>query len=349
MRQDRVRYIAGAISLAILMVLMCSIGVRFLTRQILVERLHMDNEFTEFVLKDAGWLLYVPEAPEGTEEIGTSIDWAALYPFAEDAGIVTLASESGKDEADDVEMRKSRNHIVERIEGVAHSVKSPLEIYATEYIAGYDSIVRLAKRYEGAIQWNYASYAGYNEIIAMKDGYLTRLSAEEDTRAAAEATIDFAHWCKDRGIDFLYVQAPHKISKYEDVDISGIVDFCNQNADELLSALEAADVDTYDVREVIREERLPHHDLFYRTDHHWKGESGLWAAQHILEQLQERYGYDVNASILDSELFEKVVYPESFLGSQGNKQILVERDDLSLLYPIYTTALNYQIPSVLTH
>lgn len=115
------------------------------------------------------------------------------------------------------------------------------------------------------------------------------------------------------------MQAPYKISKTQDKDISGVIDFSNQNADDLILQLRQANVDVYDFRDVIDTEGLNHHDLFYRTDHHWRAETGLWASRHILEYLNQYYNYDVDPDLLNENNFTSVLYPEWFLGSKGKK------------------------------
>ena len=51
------------------------------------------------------------------------------------------------------------------------------------------------------------------------------------------------------------------------------------------------------IREKIREDGLDIYDMFYRTDHHWKTWSGLWAAGKIAAGLNECCGYDIDLSL----------------------------------------------------
>lgn len=324
MKQERFSRTVSTICLAVLFLFLLAIGVRTVTRQLVVKRLGITNALTGLILYDLQQLDTVPS--------GISINWEDLYPFPRETATI----------------EKREPTLAESYINKVKNAEGSVEIYATDYLPEYARLVRVAKQYENMIHWNYTAFSEYNGVIAMKDGYLTNYHEQQDTREAANSTIDLANWCKEHGINFLFVQAPHKISKYEDTELSGIMDFSNQNADELLAALTAAGVDVYDIRETIYEEGLSHHELFYRTDHHWRGETGLWAARHILEELRDRYGFDIDASVLNEELFTRVNYPGQFLGSQGKKVTLARTtpDDFSLLYPTYETMLHYEVLSL---
>lgn len=57
------------------------------------------------------------------------------------------------------------------------------------------------------------------------------------------------------------------------------------------------------IREKIREDGLDIYDMFYRTDHHWKTWSGLWAAEKIAAGLNELRGYDIDLSLYDESRY----------------------------------------------
>ncbi|MBE6909134.1 MAG: hypothetical protein E7474_06135 [Ruminococcaceae bacterium] len=302
--------------------------IRTFTRQILVKRLGMANSFTNIVLFDVHNL-----DNAGKRHSTVNIDWQALYPF--------------KDDAMEVSLQAFNAAIISKYTRSILSVEELISTYVTDYLIGYKIIVALANKYEDAIiQWAYAPYAEYNAVIKLSDGLLTSYIEKRDVEGVAENTIIFANYCKTNGIDFVYAQAPHKISEAQDSNISGVVDFSNQNANALIERLQQENIDVYDFRAQINTENLDHHSLFYRTDHHWKVETGLWAARHILEHLSEKNRYDVDPSLLSSDQFTTVLYPSWFLGSQGKKVTLsvTTPDDFSLLYPVYDTRIHFSIP-----
>lgn len=337
-RQDRVEQRACAVVLAIILFFLGTIIIRTLTRQILVKRIGLENAFTNTVLFDVQNLNNAGEdesrAGEDESRAGVEIDWETLYPF--------------QNSAISIEMKTEKAGFADRYKNRIQSVEDKIDTYVTDFLIGYKKIVEFANKYEDIIHWTYASYEEYNGTIKLSDGQLTSYIAKKDVNFAAANVISFATYCHDNNIDFLYLQAPHKISKIQDRNISGVLDFSNQNADELILRLRQANVDVYDFREAINAEGLNHHDLFYRTDHHWRAETGLWASRHILEYLNQHYNYDVDPDLLNGDNFTSVLYPEWFLGSAGKNVTLsiTDPDDFSLIYPKFETEMRFLIPDM---
>lgn len=328
-RQSQYARRACVIVLAIIMFFFASIVIRTLTRQILVKRLGLENAFTNAILFDVQIL---DNGEHGGKIVAEYADWESLYPFHNDnanAGIDNI-----KPQIFDVYSKRIQ------------SIEGKIQTYVTDFLIGYNKIVELASKYEHVIQWDYAPYGEYNAVVTLPDGYLCTYAEKRDISSEAANAVSFAEYCSQNGIDFVYAQAPCKISETQDKTISGVVDFSNQNADALIERLRQEGIDVYDFRSQIDAEGLDHHSLFYRTDHHWLAETGLWASRHILEYLRQQYGYDVDTTLLDQERFTSTLYPSWFLGSQGKKVTLsvTAPDDFSLLYPTYDTEMHFSIP-----
>ena len=255
------------------------------------------------------------------------IDWEKLYPFEEDKKDTTSASA----------MSSFYDYVKER-----------LQRYVTENLLGYHKIVETAKKYEDALCWNMVSVFDYNAVIKLKDGYLTSYTMSLDIMHDAEAVKELSDFCEERGIDFMYINFPAKICKSEDKEISGVLDFANQNADKLLDMLKEAGVKNYDFRKNLHEAGMKHHESFYVTDHHWKAETGLWAAGEILKILRDDWGWNVKPEILSPENFDYVIYRDWFLGSQGQKMTLARAkpEDFTMIYPKFSTSIKFEVPSL---
>lgn len=150
---------------------------------------------------------------------------------------------------------------------------------------------------------------GSDTIVDLGDGYLTLTQKEKDISEAAKEVNEFSLWLEERDIDFLYVQAPFKIEE-DSSELAGYVDFSNANADNFIQALEGT-VNTLDLREELKKDFSGNYkEQFFKTDHHWLPETGLWAAQKISEQLNEKYGYEIQTDVFDIDNFNVETYEE---------------------------------------
>ena len=126
------------------------------------------------------------------------------------------------------------------------------------------------------------------------------------------------------------------------------MDFSNQNADKFHALLDDAGVNVCDLRKLLHQDGMNHHEAFFKTDHHWKPETGLWVSRRILQILRDDYGWDMKPDILNPNNFEYVIYPEWFLGSQGKKFMLsrTKPDDFTMIYPKYDTNIRFELPAL---
>lgn len=263
--------------------------------------------------------------------ISANIAWAELYPFSE-AGM-------------NVKSHKKPS-FMSYFHYVVGYVKRELGEYTSNYLPGYRSMVESAKKYEDIIAWNMIPVSDYNAVMKLKDGYLTSYTMSLDVTHDAEAVKGLSDFCTERGISFMYINFPAKICKSADKEISGVLDFTNQNADKLLDMLKESGVRNYDFRKNLHEAGMNHHEAFFITDHHWKPETGLWAAGEILKILRGDLGLEVAPDILRPENFSYDIYPQRFVGSQGKKLTLarVKPEDFTVIHSKFRTLLHFSLP-----
>lgn len=260
-----------------------------------------------------------------------SIDWEKLYPFETDS-------------THNIVETKKKSTIMK----LYSYIKKKAEEYSSSKLPGRFNFVGIAKVYESFIGWNFVTFSEYNGVVKRKGDYLVGYAKSVDISENAEALIKLNDFCHELGIEFAYFNYPGKICIYEDGDISGILDYSNQNANRLLDAIAKAGVRTYDFRKLLHEDGMNHHEAFYRTDHHWKVETGLWAAKHILQIFKNDYGWNVEPDALSPENFDYVVYHEWAFGSQGKKltHFSTYPDDFTMIYPKFATNIYYEIPNL---
>lgn len=320
---ERLRAAAARLMAALLVFVMCLLGLRFVTRQVLVKRMGMDNALTRLILT-------------GAEELGdmarVSVDWEALYPFAQGEGQQRQAGA----------LEKARDKLLNAWD----LLKTTAELYTGEY---FPLRYRLAERmnaYQKLLGWEINPVNGYNNVITLPDGYLTACVPKRDIAPHAAAIDGLRQKAESSGAQFLYVQIPGKVLK-TDAGIDGVLDFSNANADALLAALGEKGVTALDLREKAAEQGKARGDMFFRTDHHWTGETGLWAAGQLLEAMNERYAWGGDTGLADPARYRMDVHPGIMLGSQGKKVTLSRTapEDITLIYPGFPTDLRLVIPS----
>ena len=179
-----------------------------------------------------------------------------------------------------------------------------------------------------------------DDVLRLDNGYLLVARKRVDVDYAARQIIGFRDDCENLGFPFLYVVLPTKAARKNPGLPPGMEDHCNDNADRLVNRLADAGVPTLDLRDGAQAAFPDYFNLFYRTDHHWKPEAGLWAAREIADDLNRRYAFGLPSDLLAPTGFAAEVYPRYFLGSQGKKvtRAIAAPEDFHVLSPTFDTA-----------
>lgn len=183
--------------------------------------------------------------------------------------------------------------------------------------------------------------AEYGYIIRDTHGKLHFPASHFDVSGETQRTIAFAQKLSSEKTPFLYIQAPNKKLEGYTVYPSGAENYANEDCDVLLAALEESGVDTFDLRESVKECNLDRSEMFYATDHHWTTETAFWAFGEVVEQLNERYnlGIDADGFYRDLDNYTVTEYPNSYLGSLGRRvgSALSGYDDYTFIQPNFDT------------
>lgn len=177
-------------------------------------------------------------------------------------------------------------------------------------------------------------------IYVTDDYYIVGRYSYTTTDYEYEQIIDFKDWLDEKGINLLYVNAPIKYVEDELLmEEFGVATYSNQNADLLLQRISDAGIDYIDLRDNLKEDGMNVYDMFYRTDHHWNTESGLWATKVIAEALNEKCGYSIDTHVYDNSQYTFTEYKNCWLGEQGRKLAVsyVGLEDYTLIKPKFDT------------
>lgn len=185
-----------------------------------------------------------------------------------------------------------------------------------------------------------------NGIVKLNNGHLAFLSAPMDTTEISQKVSELNTYIENNGCDFVYIQAPFNISKYDPMIPNGVVDYTNENLDTFLSGIANNGVKYIDLREEMYKDGLNQYDYFFRTDHHWLPEGGFWAFRRIASELSVKYGFEMDEKILDSNNYQKKVNEDCFLGTLGRRvgEYYAGYDDISIITPKFETDLTFISP-----
>jgi len=176
-------------------------------------------------------------------------------------------------------------------------------------------------------------------------GYLAMLSDDDVSvfQERAEIVFDLYEYVEkydaSRGTDtaFVFSVAPGKIDA-ADIPVE------NKALDNKLYINEAVSnagidiINWYDEFEKAQKDFL---SAFYRTDHHWLPQTGLWAAGVIAERLSARYGIEYDAEAFDPDSYTYETLENWFLGYFGKQvgKLYAGVDDFVITRPKFATAL----------
>lgn len=221
-----------------------------------------------------------------------------------------------------------------------------LESDLSESLPGRDALIDL----NGSIAkvLNVQSLYGNLGIYVTHDKQIVGMYPMTSTDYEYKQTVEFKEFLSENGINLLYVNEP---TKYTD-DFAftkelGIDTYTNRNMDLFLERIGKAGVNAIDLRESIKKENIDVSTLFYKTDHHWTTEAGLWASRIMAEGLNEYCGYNIDTGIFDRSNFTFKEWKNSWLGELGHKLAAsyTGLDDYTEIKPNFETSYGFRNPS----
>ena len=316
--------------LMVLVVFMSGIFLRLGTRQVLVNRLGMDNAFTQMVLFDRHAL----QVKETEKKKNVDINWAAKYPFYEQQAA-----------------SYQLGNLLRNMSGLKLSIKKlekeKIDKWCRDYMAFYSVLVEAGRGIDNVLAWDLMTPG--MDVYRLQDGYLTYSYRKLDMAEHIGAVAEFAQLVSQQGGRLLYVQSPGKTNPFGDRELDGL-DYANYNTDMLLQGLQARGVDVFDLRQDMYRDMGNEgwHKAFFRTDHHWLPSTALWAAEKLAARLHADYDVDVDFGHFSEADYDVVNYENYFLGSQGKKVTLAKTtaEDIALYYPKFSTDVRLEIPSL---
>lgn len=307
MKKMKLEYIISGLFILVIMFFMCTVAVRVIGTKVF----HIS-----FVENNAA------ESNEITSETNRT-DWKKLYPFS-DKYVFDYKKTEPAESAEPQEY------------GFREKVKdaeSRIDYYSTNLLFGRMKFVETNALFNKTVGMKIIS--GTDSVVVMDNGYLTFQANEVNTDFAANSLRWFKNNLDKKRINLMYVQFPSKECPADNELPTGVEDFNNINADSLLNDLKKTDVKYSDFRQLLYSETDNWYGAFFRTDHHWLPETGVWAAGKLAELLNQNCGYNINTAIGSIDNYNVKIYKKYCLGSQGRAATLkfADPEDFSLITP----------------
>ncbi len=271
---------------------------------------------------------------EKTRSAGAAaINWEALYPYNSVVAEVKVEAAPALDDS------------------FAYRVASIAKKFGTignnwsKLIYGYTDVARIGY----VIKSKLTDPSIGNMYIKLKNGYWIFSSSEMNMETAKKVVAPYAslnNYLQDKGIKFLYFYAPLKDCDKDDEYPAGVKSYANANIDKQLQAMSYYGIHYVDLRKELHDRGLDHYAMFYKTDHHWTVESGLWASSIIEKKVSEALGVKMIDSYALGE-YKRVTYPEAEFGSMGNgvSHFVENSEDFTIPYPAFETNYRLEIPN----
>lgn len=181
----------------------------------------------------------------------------------------------------------------------------------------------------------------YNGVIKKSNGHLYNEELKPITgniERVVENISAFSKYLHKRGISFLYVQWPNKISPMDTQRINGEMNL-NEAASKILQGLADERVPILDYRQVMIEQNISFSESFFKTDHHWKPIAAFHATQALCNKIGDLVDIQFDPQLFELSNYECSIYPQLFLGGHGRRTGLLYAgvDDFELILPKYDT------------
>jgi hypothetical protein len=178
-------------------------------------------------------------------------------------------------------------------------------------------------------------------IVKLDNGYLASFYADnsqyQSRESIASDLISLNAHLSEKNIPLVYAHAPYK-SEYADLPLE------NHAKDYyafLDGRLKEAKIEAIDLKQAMDNAGMEFFSSYYKTDHHWKAETGLWCAGLLAGYFSDNYGFEYDRSLLNPDNYAYEVLGDFFLGSQGRRvgALFAGVDDFTVIHPNFETNL----------
>ena len=188
-----------------------------------------------------------------------------------------------------------------------------------------------------------------SEVLKLNNGYLTfKSNGNTDLTGLSEYLIKLKETCDSVGSELVYVNKISKATTDESLLPAYYPYIYGSNFEKIQPILEQNNIATVNLGQAIDDENKDKYSLFFKTDHHWTPEAGVWVSEKICNELNAQYSWGLNIDLYDIDQFSIEVHSDVFLGSEGKRvgALYTGIDDFSVVKPLYETNLTVEMQDI---
>lgn len=183
-------------------------------------------------------------------------------------------------------------------------------------------------------------------LIEISGDYIAATIEDGDITENIKSLAEFGAKMEQDGRNFLFFRVPFKLSgdaendaRYEEYK-DFLTNYESEQTQEVVEMMESYGLEMYSVSDEMTREGYGYQDIFFKTDHHWTPQSGLWAAGLLAGELNTRFGYSIDTSNFNRNNYDIEIKEKCFLGYYGNKltTAYVQPEDFAIITPKFDTS-----------
>jgi len=232
---------------------------------------------------------------------------------------------------------------------IINRVQNKIEELLTEDNLLYSRLIRI-NRWFNKFCYNYNMTTSLNGtvnnnrksqdvVVRNETGQLTIFADDVNIESRVLAVSEFHQYLNSKGIKSITIITPFKTGAIS-TDYFGVYkNFSSTKNDELVSGMRDNGVEVIDLTTQMTD--MQEDALFFKSDHHWLPQSGLWACSVLADWMNEN-GYSIDESYFDLNSYSIEYADNMFLGSLGRKvtDVYYSTEPFPILIPEYENEIS---------
>ena len=188
-----------------------------------------------------------------------------------------------------------------------------------------------------------------SQVLKLNNGFLSFKENENtDLSSLQQYLTELKKTCESSGSQLMYVNKTSKSTTDSELLPPFYPYVYGSNFHAIKPKLQQQNISVLDIEEEINDDEIDKYSLFFKTDHHWTPQTGIWVSKKICQEISHSYGWDLDTEIFNIDNYHIKTYINAFLGSQGKRvgALFDGVDDFYVVKPKFDTNLTVNIKEI---